>query len=109
MLSCCHKSSIQYCMQMPSEMQAEVGYPDMLQHFHSLYPLEDSRSASERPSKAFGVQSEVLKGVSMHDGTAFAIRKFGWRQVGLCCRRDSNRHTQNFLSTHTPRLMSNWF
>lgn len=72
-------------MQMPAELQMEQGYPDMLQHFHSLYPLDDLKAKTEQPSRALGVQSWILKGISMHDGAAFAIRRFSWRQVTFAC------------------------
>ena len=74
-------------LQMSAEDQAENGYPDMLQHFHSLYPLDDTKTPGEQLSRAFGVQSQVLKAVNMHDGVASAVRKFSWRQVSLSiCR-----------------------
>ena len=66
---------------MPADLQEENGYPDMLQQFHSLYPLDNTK-AGEQLSRALGVQTQVLKGVSMHDGVAFALRRFSWRQVG---------------------------
>jgi len=66
---------------MSPELQAESGFPLMLQHYHSLYPLEDLKTAEEAPSKAVGVQSLVIKGVSAQDGHSLALRKIGWRQV----------------------------
>lgn len=67
-------------LQMPLDLQTTHGVPDMLQHYHSLYLLDDT-NAGEQASRAFGVQSVLYKGVSAHDGAAFAILKFGWRQV----------------------------
>ena len=68
-------------LQMSAELQTENGYPDMLQQFHSLYPLDDSKASGEQLSRALGVQTQVMKGINMHDGAAFAIRRFSWRQV----------------------------
>lgn len=67
-------------VQMPLEMQQKQGYPDMLQQYHSLYPL-DAENAHEQPSRAIGVQTTIFKGISVQDGSGFAIRRFAWREV----------------------------
>lgn len=66
---------------MPSEIQVESGIPEMVQQFHSLYPLEDLHSAEDRPSIALGVQSVVFKGISIRDNQAYALRRISRRQV----------------------------
>ena len=66
---------------MTPEMQAETRLPDAVRQYHSLYPLEDPRAADEAGSKAFGVQSLVLKGISAHDGQAYALRRISRRQA----------------------------
>ena len=79
---------------MPPDMQTERGYPDMLQHFHSLYPLDASKSTEDQASRALGVRSTVLKGVSGHDGSASAIRRFGSRQVRIGSRAKYSKLTR---------------
>ena len=80
-------------VQMTPEMQAEMGVPDMVQHYHSLYPLEDLRLAEEGVSRGLGVQSSVLKAISAQDGQAYALRKLSWRQVTPGCTSPHAAHT----------------
>jgi PAB-dependent poly(A)-specific ribonuclease subunit 3 len=58
-----------------------VDLPEMVQRFHSLYPLEDVNREDEIPSTAFGVRTMIFKGISSSDGQAYAIRRIDSRQV----------------------------
>jgi hypothetical protein len=68
--------------QLNPDVDGELGLPDMLQQYHTLYPLEDMAAAGEQPSPALGVRSTVLKGISSTDGKAYALRRIDGRQVG---------------------------
>lgn len=59
----------------------ECPLPDHLQHFHTLYPLEDFTLASERPSTALGVRTYLFKATNAHDGLPYAIRRIDGKQV----------------------------
>ena len=62
------------------EAEGDYGLPEVLQQFHSLYPLEDL-AAAEAPSPVFGVATQVIKGVASLDGQAAALRRVDGRQV----------------------------
>lgn len=62
------------------EAEGDYGLPEVLQQFHSLYPLEDL-AAAEAPSQVFGVATQVIKGVASLDGQAVALRRIDGRQV----------------------------
>lgn len=59
----------------------QLGIPPSIQHYHSIYPLEPAAGAAEAP--AFGVRSQVLKGISGRSGSAFALRRISPQQVGI--------------------------
>ena len=59
----------------------QLGIPPSIQHYHSIYPLEPAAGAAEAP--AFGVRSQVLKGISGRSGNAFALRRISPQQVGF--------------------------
>lgn len=66
--------------QLDPESQAQLGIPPSVQHYHSLYPLEPpAANATEAPG--FGVRSQVLKGISGHSGSAFALRRISPQQL----------------------------
>lgn len=58
-----------------------VDLPEMVQRFHSLFPLEDVNREDESPSTSFGVRTMIFKGISSSDGQAYAIRRIDGRQV----------------------------
>ncbi|XP_024398844.1 uncharacterized protein [Physcomitrium patens] len=58
-----------------------VDLPEMVQRFHSLYPLEDVNREDEIPSASFGVRTMLFKGISSSDGQAYAIRRIDSHQV----------------------------
>lgn len=60
-----------------------VDLPEMVQRYHSLYPLEDVIREEEAPSSSLGVRTMIFKGVSSSDGQAYAIRRIDSRQVTL--------------------------
>ena len=63
-------------------MTENFGLPEILQHYHSLYPLEDLAQAEEQPSQVFGLCTSVVKAISMGgDGQAVALRRLSGRQV----------------------------
>ena len=62
-------------------LEAEWGLPDMVQHYHSLYPLEDITGARERPSPAFGLATALFKAVSAKDGQGYTLRRLDPRKV----------------------------
>ena len=68
------------------ETEGDYGLPEVLQQYHSLYPLEDLANAGEVPSQAFGVATQVVKAISSLDGQAVALRRVDGRQVraGMC-------------------------
>jgi hypothetical protein len=59
--------------------------------YHTLYPLEDLSAAEEHPSSALGVRTCVIKGVSAHDGGAYALRRVDGKQVGALCLEGGQR------------------
>jgi hypothetical protein len=61
----------------------EPALPDMVGHYHTLYPLEDLAAAEESPSAALGVRTCAIKGVNSHDGQAYALRRVDGKQVGF--------------------------
>lgn len=65
-----------------------VDLPEMVQRYHSLYPLEDVIREEEAPSTSLGVRTMIFKGVSSSDGQAYAIRRIDSGQVTL----DSDMH-----------------
>ncbi|DBA77365.1 hypothetical protein WJX79_005205 [Trebouxia sp. C0005] len=59
----------------------EFGLPDMVQQYHSLFPLEDLQAA-EQPSAAFGVCTALLRAASpLLQGQAVTLRRMDPRQV----------------------------
>lgn len=63
-------------------MTENFGLPEILQHYHSLYPLEDLAQAEEQPSQVFGLCTSVVKAISMGgDGQAVALRRLSGRQL----------------------------
>ncbi|KAG6547571.1 hypothetical protein Mapa_011020 [Marchantia paleacea] len=58
-----------------------INLPEMVQRFHTLYPLEEVNRDDDSPSCAFGVRSMTFKGISSSDGIAYAIRRIDSRQV----------------------------
>ena len=68
-------------LQMSKEQQTQYGLPQMLLNFHSLKVLEENKGNTEEISKSLGVASLVMKGISVTDGEAYAIRRFSWMQV----------------------------
>lgn len=62
----------------------QLGIPPSIQHYHSIYPLEPAAGAAEAP--AFGIRSQVLKGISGRTGSAFALRRVSPQQVGVVRR-----------------------
>ncbi|KAK9820130.1 hypothetical protein WJX72_006407 [[Myrmecia] bisecta] len=66
--------------QVNPESEGDLGMPEMIQQYHSLYPLEEA-GADELPSQAYGVGTVVLKGISSVDGAAYALRRIDGRQV----------------------------
>lgn len=58
-----------------------AGLPDYLQHYHTLYPLEDPGISLRHPSTAFGVFSLVFRGIHDGDGSPYALRKVDGNQV----------------------------
>ena len=54
-------SSMPYCLQV-NPMTENFGLPEMLQHYHSLYPLEDLAQAEEQPSQVFGLCHQRCEG-----------------------------------------------
>lgn len=67
-------------MQLDTD-QNLVNLPDVVQRFHTLYPLEDVNREDESSSAAFLIRSMILKGISSSDGLAYAIRRIDHRQV----------------------------
>ena len=62
----------------------EFGLPDMVQQYHSLFPLEDLHAAAEQPSAAFGVCSMLIRGVAPQlQGQAVTLRRLDSRQARL--------------------------
>ncbi len=57
----------------------QLGIPPSIQHYHSICPLEPAAGAGE--AAAFGVRSQVLKGISGRTGAPFALRRFSAQQV----------------------------
>ncbi|KAK9830883.1 hypothetical protein WJX81_001688 [Elliptochloris bilobata] len=68
--------------QVDVEAEGDYGLPEVLQQYHSLYPLEDL-AAAEAPSQVFGVSTQVIKGVSSLDGQAVALRRIDGRQMPM--------------------------
>ncbi len=67
--------------QVNVEAEGDYGLPEVLQQYHSLYPLEDLGAAADAPSQAFGVATQVVKAVSALDGQAAALRRVDGRQA----------------------------
>lgn len=61
--------------------EVDWGLPDMVQQYHTLYPLEDIAAAREQPSQAFGIPTILLKAVSSRDGQPYTLRRLDNRQV----------------------------
>lgn len=60
----------------------EFGLPDMVQQYHSLFPLEDLHAAAEQPSAAFGVCSMLIRAVAPQlQGQAVTLRRLDSRQA----------------------------
>lgn len=70
-------------MQLDTD-QNLVDLPEVVQRFHTLYPLEDVNREDESSSSAFVVGSMIFKGISSSDGLAYAIRRIDHRQVDHC-------------------------
>ena len=63
----------------------EFGLPEMVQQYHSLFPLEDLQAAAEQPSAAFGVCTVLLRAASPQlQGQAVTLRRLDPRQVCVC-------------------------
>lgn len=62
----------------------EFGLPDMVQQYHSLFPLEDLQVAAEQASAGFGVCSMLIRAVAPHmQGQAVTLRRLDPRQASL--------------------------
>ena len=63
-----------------------MGIPPAIQQYHSIYPLEGAPAAGEAP--AFGIRSQVLKGICSRTGAPAALRRLSPQQVPHpACRR----------------------
>lgn len=65
--------------QVNPEAEGDLGVPQVVQSYHTLYPLEDV--TAETASQALGVSSQVVKGISSVDGQAYVLRRIDGRQV----------------------------
>lgn len=70
-----------FCAVQVNSGEPDWGLPEMVQQYHSLYPLEDIAAAREQPSQAFGIPTIVLKGVSSRDGQPYTLRRLDSRQA----------------------------
>lgn len=77
-------ASLQVAAQLNPDTDAELGLPDMVGYYHSIYPLEDVAAADESVSAAFGVRTLLLKGVLTADGQPYTLRRMDPRQVRSC-------------------------
>lgn len=60
----------------------EPPLPEKIGHYHTLYPLEDLAAADAAGvSAAWGVRTNILKGISAQDGKAYALRVVCGKQV----------------------------
>ena len=75
-----------------------VDLPEIVQRFHSLFPLEDVNREDEIPSTSFGVRTMIFKGVSSSDGQAYAIRRIDSRQVITSHSENYNLNLSGFNS-----------
>ena len=82
----------------------QLGIPPSIQHYHSIYPLEPAAGAAEAP--AFGVRSQVLKGISGRSGSAFALRRISPQQVWITMAVCTLRLNCKWNSHALPLLMS---
>ena len=71
------------CLVLQAERRPEeFGLPEMVQHYHSLFPLEDLQAAAEQPSGAFGVCTALVRAASPQlQGQAVTLRRLDPRQV----------------------------
>ena len=71
------------CLVFQAERRPEeFGLPEMVQHYHSLFPLEDLQAAAEQPSGAFGVCTALVRAASPQlQGQAVTLRRLDPRQV----------------------------
>jgi len=71
----------------------DVGLPQKMNVYHTLYPLEDLAVAEERPSATYGgIRTFLIKGVSAIDGQAYALRWIDGRQVILTSELVNSAH-----------------
>ncbi|PRW58104.1 PAB-dependent poly(A)-specific ribonuclease subunit 3 [Chlorella sorokiniana] len=65
--------------QVSPEAEGDLGVPQIVGSYHTLYPLEDV--TAETTSQALGVSSQVAKAISSVDGQAYVLRRIDGRQV----------------------------
>lgn len=66
---------------LPDELTQAGIAGEVVEGFHSFWPLEDLSAAEEGPSTSLGIYSVVLKAVSSVDGLPYALRRVNGRQV----------------------------
>lgn len=66
--------------------------PQMVQQFHSLYPLEDLAAAEEHPSQVFGLRTALFKATNSVDGLPYAVRRVDSNQLALTGEFVSRAH-----------------
>ncbi|KAK9864501.1 hypothetical protein WJX84_001503 [Apatococcus fuscideae] len=66
--------------QAPADADGVQRMPPMLGPYHTLCPLEEA-SSEERPSQVFGARTAMFKGISVADGSGYALRRIDGRQV----------------------------
>ena len=81
---------------MEPEAEGRRGLPDMMQQYHSLYPLEDNGLHVDQPSRVFRAPTLIFKGISIHNGQGHAIRRIDGHQVRVsrlaCHGRSRSMH-----------------
>jgi len=65
----------------PDEMQQAGLVGEVIEGFHSFWPLEDLSACEDGPSAALGVYSAAFKATSSIDGQPYFLRRINGRQV----------------------------
>ena len=75
------RAALQVAAQLNPDTDAELGLPDMVGAYHSIYPLEDTAAAAEHVSAALHVSTLLVKGILTADGAPYTLRRIDPRKV----------------------------
>ena len=75
------QQNYQTMMALDEETKRQMGLPDTVQQYHSLYPLENFGPSVSQPSNVVSIPTLALKAVHHGDGAGYMLRRLDGRHV----------------------------